>query len=125
MINTQKIILSKEQKEVLALRLRKRLFARMLLMTCIAIAQRVLSSNETAEVITLTLFTILAISFVQAVLTYVNFINNKITFKVINKRYKKFYDKGILNSKVEGATHYFKETILCKILVRLGEDDEK
>ena len=121
MINTQKIILSKEQKEVLALRLRKRLFARMLLMTCIAIAQRVLSSNETAEVITLTLFTILAISFV----TYVNFINNKITFKVINKRYKKFYDKGILNSKVEGATHYFKETILCKILVRLGEDDEK
>ena len=112
MINTQKIILSKEQKEVLALRLRKRLFARMLLMTCIAIAQRVLSSNETAEVITLTLFTILAISFVQAVVTYVNFINNKITFKVINKRYKKFYDKEILNSKVEGATHYFKETIL-------------
>ena len=110
---------------MLALRLRKRLFARMLLMTCIAIAQRVLSSNETAEVITLTLFTILAISFVQAVVTYVNFINNKITFKVINKRYKKFYDKGILNSKVEGSTHYFKETILCKILVRLGEDDEK
>ena len=110
---------------MLALRLRKRLFARMLLMTCIAIAQRVLSSNETAEVITLTLFTILAISFVQAVVTYVNFINNKITFKVINKRYKKFYDKGILNSKVEGATHYFKETILYKILVRLGEDDEK
>lgn len=110
---------------MLALRLKKRLFARMLLMTCIAIAQRVLSSNETAEVITLTLFTILAISFVQAVVTYVNFINNKITFKVINKRYKKFYDKGILNSKVEGATHYFKETILCKILVRLGEDDEK
>ena len=107
MINTQKIILSKEQKEVLALRLRKRLFARMLLMTCIAIAQRVLSSNE------------------KAVVTYVNFNNNKITFKVINKRYKKFYDKGILNSKVEGATHYFKETILCKILVRLGEDDEK
>lgn len=124
MINTQKIILSKEQKEVLALRLKKRLFARMLLMTCTAIAQRVLSSNETAEVITLTLFTVLAISFTQAVVTYANFINNKITFKVINKRYRNF-GRGILNSKVEGATHYFKETILCKILVRLGDDNEK
>lgn len=124
MINTQKIILSKEQKEVLALRLKKRLFARMLLMTCTAIAQRVLSSNETAEVITLTLFTILAISFTQAVVTYANFINNKITFKVINKRYRNF-SKGILNSKVEGATHYFKETVLCKILVRLGDEDER
>ena len=124
MINTQKIILSKEQKEVLALRLKKRLFARMLLMTCTAIAQRVLSSNETAEVITLTLFTILAISFTQAVVTYANFINNKITFKVINKRYRNF-GRGILNSKVEGATHYFKETILCKILVRFGDEDEK
>lgn len=124
MINTQKIILSKEQKEVLALRLKKRLFARMLLMTCTAIAQRVLSSNETAEVITLTLFTVLAISFTQAVVTYANFINNKITFKVINKRYRNF-GRGILNSKVEGATHYFKETILCKILVRFGDEDEK
>lgn len=125
MINTQKIILSKEQKEVLALRLKKRLFARMLLMTCTAIAQRVLSSNEIAEIITLTLFTILAISFTQAVVTYANFINNKITFKVINKRHSRYYSKGILNSKVEGATHYFKETILCKILVRLGDEDGK
>ena len=42
-------------------------------------------------------------------------LQNKITFVQIGKHFKvRFFD-----SKVEGATHYFKETFYCRILIKL------
>ena len=121
-IKTNQIIFNKEQYEALAERLKKRILLRLLLMVFIAIAQRLAvlrGSNALAQVLLALAFVIVAISFVLALITFFNFLKNKITFKRISKRFK----TRLLDSKLEGATHYFKETFYCRILIKLDNQD--
>ena len=83
-----------------------------------AIVQRLVVfkiTNTLAVWCVLVAFIVMGLDFVQAVNTFVKFLQNKITFVQIGKLFKvRFFD-----SKVEGATHYFKETFYCRILIKL------
>ena len=118
MLITNQIIFTKEQYKVLSLRLKKRILIRLLLITCMAIIQRLVVfkiTNTLAVWCVLVAFIVMGLDFVQAVNTFVKFLQNKITFVQICKHFKvRFFD-----SKVEGATHYFKETFYCRILIKL------
>lgn len=115
---TNQIIFTKEQYKVLSLRLKKRILIRLLLITCMAIVQKLVVfkiTNTLAVWCVLVAFIAMGLDFVQAVNTFVKFLQNKITFVQIGKHFKvRFFD-----SKVEGATHYFKETFYCRILIKL------
>ena len=115
---TNQIIFTKEQYKVLSLRLKKRILIRLLLITCMAIVQKLVVfkiTNTLAVWCVLVAFIVMGLDFVQAVNTFVKFLQNKITFVQIGKYFKvRFFD-----SKVEGATHYFKETFYCRILIKL------
>ena len=117
MLITNQIIFTKEQYKVLSLRLKKRILIRLLLITCMAIVQRLVVfkiTNTLAVWCVLVAFIVMGLDFVQAVNTFVKFLQNKITFVQIGKHFKvRFFD-----SKVEGATHYFKETFYCRILIK-------
>ena len=72
-------------------------------------------TNTLAVWCVLVTFIVMGLDFVQAVNTFVKFLQNKITFVQIGKHFKvRFFD-----SKVESATHYFKETFYCRILIKL------
>lgn len=83
-----------------------------------AIVQRLVVfkiTNTLAVWCVLVAFIVMGLDFVQAVNTFVKFLQNKITFVQIGKHFKvRFFD-----SKVEGATHYFKETFYYRILIKL------
>ena len=116
---TNQIIFNKEQYKVLSFRLKKRILLRLLLLVCIAIIQKLLIvkiRNTLAMWCPLGIFVILAISLVQSINTFIKFSQNKITFKSIGKYFKVRF----LDSKVKGATHYFKETLYCRILINLS-----
>ena len=86
MLITNQIIFTKEQYKVLSLRLKKRILIRLLLITCMAIVQRLVVfkiTNTLAVWCVLVAFIVMGLDFVQAVNTIVKFLQNKITFVLI------------------------------------------
>ena len=80
---TNQIIFTKEQYKVLSLRLKKRILIRLLLITCMAIVQRLVVfkiTNTLAVWCVLVAFIVMGLDFVQAVNTFVKFLQNKIWY---------------------------------------------
>ena len=118
---------------MLSLRLKKRIMLRILLMILIAIVQRltlIKFANSLLIGCEIFVFAILVVGLAQSLNTFIKFSQNKITFRRIGKYFRIRLLDSKLDSKVGDATHYFKETFYCRILVNLdhsigGDEDRK